>query len=204
MCEKSPARKPILWSVCGLSIALWVAFAIAKPSSLEPVLAGERPAGGAVARGDAWAAPPRLSETGLYGSDGNVDPRNLSFVPQYPLWSDGAEKQRWIQLPEGSKIDVSDVDAWRFPAGTKLWKQFSWSGRKIETRMLWKVAGDEWIFATYLWNEDQKDAVLAPETGVPNVFEIARGKSHSIPGIEDCHACHQASPSTVLGFSALQ
>src|SRR5262245_12020436 len=84
-------------------------------------------------------APLRLSETGLYDASGAIDPRNLPFVPQYPLWSDGAEKLRWVRLPEGSKIDVTDVDAWRFPAGTRFWKQFVWAGSKVETRMIWKV-----------------------------------------------------------------
>ena len=41
------------------------------------------------------------------------------------LWSDGAKKQRWIQLPPGEKIDVADLDNWQFPKGTKLWKQFT-------------------------------------------------------------------------------
>ena len=66
-------------------------------------------------------APSRLSQTGLYDKSGEIDPRNLPFVPQYPLWSDGAEKSRWIQLPEGARIDVSDIDVWRFPAGTRFW-----------------------------------------------------------------------------------
>jgi len=150
------------------------------------------------------AAPPRLSETGLYDASGAIDPRNLPFVPQYPLWSDAAEKLRWVRFPEGAKIDVSDVDVWRFPAGTKFWKQFAWTGRKVETRMIWKVSEDNWVFATYRWNDDQTDAMLAPEEGIANVIELARGKRHSIPGIEDCRNCHQASPATVLGFNALQ
>ena len=153
-------------------------------------------------------APQRLSETGLYDEGGGIDSRNLPFVPQYPLWSDGAEKLRWIHLPEGSKVDVSDIDAWRFPVGTKFWKQFSWNGRKVETRMIWKAAANEndndWVFATYVWKEDQSEALLAPETGVANVVELARGKRHSIPGIEDCNSCHRSSPAIVLGFNALQ
>jgi len=148
-------------------------------------------------------APALLSETGLYDGRGRVDARNLPFVPQYPLWSDGAEKARWIRLPEGTKIDVTDVDAWRFPAGTKIWKEFAWAGRKIETRMIWK-SGDEWVFATYVWREDQTDAELAPETGVPGIVAVAPGKTHSIPSLGDCDACHRSSPATVLGFTALQ
>jgi len=149
-------------------------------------------------------APARLSETGLYDSSGAIDARNVFFVPQYPLWTDGAKKSRWIRLPESAKVDVSDVDAWRFPVGTKLWKQFSWNGRKVETRMIWKTAESDWLFATYAWNEDQTDAALAPENGIANVAEIGRGKKHSIPAREDCVSCHQSSPAVVLGFNALQ
>jgi hypothetical protein len=148
-------------------------------------------------------APEYLSQTGLYDSAGNVDPRNAPFAPQYPLWTDGAAKSRWAHLPPGKRIDVSDVDAWRFPEGTKLWKEFAFGGKKVETRMLWRVGG-EWVFASYVWDEDQSDARLAPASGLPGVHEVAPGKRHSIPGIADCHACHGSSPATVLGFSALQ
>lgn len=148
--------------------------------------------------------PQRLSETGLFLADGSIDPRNRSFVPQYPLWSDGAAKSRWVHLPEGAKIDVSDIDAWRFPAGTTFWKEFAWRGRKVETRMIRALDGGEWMFATYVWSDDQTDAVLAPAEGVPAVFEIASGKTHFIPAVADCHTCHSSSPSVVLGFNALQ
>ena len=92
-------------------------------------------------------APPAASETGLYAADGTIDPRNLPFAPQYPLWTDGAAKARWIRLPEARAIDVTDVDAWRFPAGTMLWKEFAFGGRKVETRMLWQPEPDAWVFA---------------------------------------------------------
>ena len=54
-------------------------------------------------------APQLLSETGLYAGEGTarVDPRNRPFSPQYPLWSDGAGKRRWIRLPEGAAIDAT-------------------------------------------------------------------------------------------------
>jgi hypothetical protein len=95
------------------------------------------------------------------------------------------------------------VDLWRFPEGTKLWKEFSFGGRKVETRMLWKTGGD-WVFASYVWDEAQADARLAPADGIPGILEIAPGKRHSIPSLADCAACHRSSPATVLGFSALQ
>jgi hypothetical protein len=150
------------------------------------------------------AAPPRLSETGLYAADGSIDPRNLPYAPQYPLWTDGAAKARWIRLPEGERIDVSDPDAWHFPAGTILWKEFAFGGRKVETRMIWRTGAGTWEYATYAWNEAQTDALLVPAEGIPDAVEIAPGRRHSIPGVADCLSCHASSPSPVLGFDALQ
>jgi mono/diheme cytochrome c family protein len=159
---------------------------------------------GLVLRAEGTAqAPELLSQTGLYDASGAIAPGNLPFLPQYPLWSDGAAKARWIHLPQGKKIDVSDLDLWRFPEGTKLWKEFSFGGRKVETRMLWK-SGGEWVFATYVWDADQSNARLAPAEGIADVVELAPGKHHSIPSLADCAACHRSSPATVLGFSALQ
>ncbi len=174
---------------------IWIALAFAGSGGSVAALAGSATMA---------TAPLLLSETGLYAADGTIDRRNLAFAPQYPLWTDGAAKARWIRLPEGATIDVSDVDAWRFPAGTILWKEFSFGGRKVETRMIWKTEAETWEFATYVWNEDQTDARLAPEAGLPGFVEIAPGRRHSIPGIADCLSCHGSSPSTVLGFSALQ
>ncbi|MDX1518428.1 MAG: hypothetical protein R3288_16385, partial [Woeseiaceae bacterium] len=63
----------------------------------------------AVAQQDATAAPPfapRLSETGLYEPGTlRVARDKLSYTPQYPLWSDGAIKKRWLYLPPGTSID---------------------------------------------------------------------------------------------------
>jgi hypothetical protein len=149
-------------------------------------------------------APPRLSDTGLYDATGQVAAGNRPFSPQYPLWTDGAAKTRWIHLPEGSTIGVSDLDAWRFPVGTKLWKEFAWNGRKVETRFLWRATEDEWIFASYAWNEAGTEAFLVPEAGQRQVVEVAPGKGHSIPGVADCLACHTSQDTPVLGFNALQ
>ena len=88
-----------------------------------------------------------------------IDARNRPFSPQYPLWSDGAAKRRWIRLPEGAAIDAGDVSRWEFPIGTKFWKEFSFDGRKVETRFLWRVSQEQWVFASYAWNEAQTEAV---------------------------------------------
>ena len=150
-------------------------------------------------------APALLSETGLYAGEGTtqIDPRNRPFTPQYPLWTDGAAKKRWIRLPEGAAIDATNLSRWEFPVGTRFWKEFSFNGRKVETRMLWRATAEAWVFASYAWNEAQTEAVLAPETGIPGAAEVAPGKRHSIPGVADCRSCHDSAGTEILGFTAL-
>src|SRR5215210_6635705 len=89
-------------------------------------------------------APRFLSQTGLYADAATlkIDRRNRVFSPQYPLWSDGATKRRWVRLPEGSQINVADLGRWELPVGTKFWKEFSFNGRKVETRFLWRTSKD--------------------------------------------------------------
>ena len=151
-------------------------------------------------------APRLLSETGLY-SDATklkIDPRNRVFSPQYPLWSDGATKRRWVQLPVGSQINVADLAKWELPVGTKFWKEFSFQGRKVETRFLWQIAKNQWVSASYGWNDAQTDAELVSEKGVAGITEVADGKRHSIPSIQECRSCHDSSRTEILGFDALQ
>jgi hypothetical protein len=151
------------------------------------------------------ARPPRrLADTGLYSdfASRTIDPRNLHYSPQYPLWSDGAAKSRWIRLPPGTAIDARDPDAWAFPVGTKIWKEFAWS-RRVETRYLERTRRG-WIYAAYVWAEDGRDAVLAPEGGLVSTQDLGAGRRHRIPSVADCLSCHRGGRSEILGFSALQ
>jgi hypothetical protein len=145
-------------------------------------------------------APEHLSETGLYqaGSLSALAEGVMAYVPRYELWSDGAEKARFLYLPEGTTIDTSDIDALVFPVGTKAWKEFSRDGKKLETRLLWKTSTG-WVRVAYAWNEAQDDAVAVPR-GAENVL----GTDHDIPQRIDCRECHDGSPDTLLGVSAIQ
>lgn len=148
--------------------------------------------------------PECLSETGLYEDSAMqlVAHDVLPFEPQYPLWSDGATKRRWIRLPAGTWIDGTDPDAWVFPVGTRLWKEFTLE-RRIETRYLEKLADGSWRRASYVWNLAQSEARLAPGIGVRGAAESAPGVPYDIPSRADCEVCH-ARGDGVLGFSALQ
>ena len=156
---------------------------------------------------DPLQPPQRLSETGLYvaGNLGVIDPRNHAFAPQYPLWSDGLIKRRWLQLPAGAAIDAHDEFAWEFPVGTRLWKEFSRGDRKVETRLLWKASSAGWVFGSYAWNADGTDAVLVPKEGIVTDVEVAPGRRHAIPSRADCATCHgPAAKAGPLGVNLLQ
>jgi hypothetical protein len=51
--------------------------------------------------------PELLSQTGIYQDirAKTVSSRLAAFTPANVLWSDGADKQRWYQLPAGATID---------------------------------------------------------------------------------------------------
>ncbi|AMY07591.1 hypothetical protein LuPra_00764 [Luteitalea pratensis] len=145
-----------------------------------------------------------LRETGLYSDwdTKTVAPGHLRFAPQYPLWTDGAAKSRWLHLPPDSWIDASNPDAWEFPVGTKVWKEFRFHGAPAETRMIERTT-EGWRYASYAWRPDGS-ATLVSERGILNSVEIANGVRHAIPSRTDCTACHEAGPSRLLSVSALQ
>lgn len=140
-----------------------------------------------------------------------------AFTPQYPLWSDGVAKARYVWIPPGATIDVSDPNSWVFPVGTRLWKHFETSeGERLETRVIEKTANlkgvEGWTFETYLWNEAGND-VISVTDGVQDVL----GTEHDIPAIKDCNECHSGGENQwdsslsqddlldlPLGFGAIQ
>lgn len=144
------------------------------------------------------AQPRLLSQTGFGAAP------SIGFTPVYPLWSDGTEKRRWIALPAGRFIDARDPDAWDFPRGTRLWKEFAY-GTKVETRYIERLANGQWLFATYVWRADGSDAELAPAPGIAALpVADAPGGRYPILSHDDCRNCHAGARSAVLGFSALQ
>ncbi|MBL8344135.1 MAG: hypothetical protein JNN03_01755 [Rubrivivax sp.] len=156
------------------------------------------------------AQPAKLSQTGLFtpvapGAIERLAPGLIAFTPQYALWSDGATKRRWLKLPPGAAIDARDADAWRFPRGTQLWKEFSHGGRAIETRYIEHGRDGRWRFATYAWNAEGTDADLVSTRGEPAwPAPQAPGGRYALPSVADCQACHESNAVPVIGFSALQ
>jgi hypothetical protein len=166
-------------------------------------------AGSAGAAGSAGCAASgqqgSLACTGLFADFAarTLAPGVRAFTPGYQLWSDGAQKTRWIYLPPGSTIDVSDMNEWVFPVGTKAWKEFRLvvGGvlRPVETRLLEKGADGTWTRATYLWSDDLGGA--AAITG--GVKSVPGTDEYEVPGVTVCDECHKGRKDALLGFEAL-
>jgi hypothetical protein len=144
----------------------------------------------------------RLACTGLYeGAAGRIARGVRPFTPGYRLWSDGLEKSRYIALPPGAKIDTSNVDDWTFPVGTKVWKEFRWHGRRIETRYLEKRAAGNWRRTTFAWNESGTEAL--EERAGRTITLPGSSQRYDIPAENDCARCHDGRADSVLGFEVI-
>lgn len=189
---------------------------------------------------DAPAFPRRLSETGLFTStaDMTTAPGLIPYTVNSPLWSDGALKERYLALPGDSKIKYNTLTypqpapgapaGWQFPDGAVAVKTFSIemevgnpeSVRRLETRLLVheKIPGTDeygeelWHGYTYIWNDEQRDAVLAEAKGLDRELTI---KDASAPGGErkqmwrfpsraECTLCHTMPAKYLLGINTRQ
>jgi hypothetical protein len=156
------------------------------------------------------ALPNTLSETGLYSDIAakTIASEMLHYVPQFQLWSDGADKARWAYIPDGMRVDTEDMNDWSVPVGSRFFKEFSLDGRRIETRLIERV-GDgprDFAFVSYLWNDDETEATKVGPEGLA----MASGTNHDVPSKLQCLRCHGTHPlgggrpSRMLGFSAVQ
>jgi hypothetical protein len=134
----------------------------------------------------------RAKSANLYSADA------LPYTPGVALWSDGAEKQRYLKLPAGTSIDTSAWDAWQFPVETKVFKEFRFDGKLVETRMLWKQSSSNWVMATYVWDDAEKSAPL-------NISKkpVLTPSGYEIPTAKDCGKCHHGGSDKVLGVEAV-
>ena len=185
--------------------------------------------------------PQKLSETGLFKSVADHIPADgvIPYDVNSPLWSDNAQKYRFIAIPGDGQIDFDDVTypqappeappGWRFPDGTVLVKTFAIetevgnpeSEVRLETRLLHhkRMDGEDngygaqvWRGYTYIWNDAQTDAVLAPLEGLDRELTIkdpdaAGGKRKQVwhfPSRSECTLCHTMAARYVLGVSTMQ
>ena len=147
-------------------------------------------------------APTALSATGCVNP---ADPKQpaAGLIPydiRAPFWSDGAAKQRWIGLPDGSPITVQANGDWDFPNGTVLVKNFTLASRLIETRLFMRHPDGSWGGFTYAWNDAQTDATLVPGGSVRSI----NGQPWIYPSEGQCVQCHTSVAGRALGLETAQ
>ena len=140
--------------------------------------------------------PRTLAEFGFFADAPAQVPaaRVIPYRLNTPLYSDGAEKMRFVYLPEGARAAAGGEGLLHLPVGTALIKTFAFgegeAHRLIETRVMLHRA-DGWIALPYLWNADQTEARLAVAGARVDVV-TPRGDaiSYRVPNKNQCKECH--------------
>lgn len=119
------------------------------------------------------------------------------------LFSDGALKQRAIYVPDGAAATFDPEQALGFPVGSVIVKTFYFPAdlrapgedlRLIETRLMVRHE-DGWHPLPYIWDADQRDAVLSPAGEVRAITFVdttgaAQTANYLIPERNQCETCH--------------
>ncbi|KUO53781.1 MAG: hypothetical protein APF82_03250 [Sphingomonadales bacterium BRH_c42] len=145
------------------------------------------------------ALPGALSEFGFFADPAGQVP--VSGVIPYrlntPLYSDGAEKLRFVYVPPGRQARSNGDGLIDFPVGTALIKTFKFNGRLVETRVMLHRA-DGWLALPYRWNEAQSDAQLALAGARMPVATPDGGQfSYRIPNKNQCKECHSVDGKVI-------
>ena len=163
----------------------------------------------------------KLSDYGFFeGALAQLQPSDLvyPYAINTPLFSNYAQKARFIYLPSGKKMDFNPSGPLDFEEGAILIKNFYYpkdernpnAGRRIiETRLLLKEKG-EWNPLNYLWNEAQTEANLdyvGKSIAVNWITEAGKSKvvDYVVPNLNQCKNCHNADNKIVpIGLTAAQ
>lgn len=159
----------------------------------------------------------KLSDYGFFEGE-LADLKPASQVIEYdinsPLFSDYANKKRFIYLPAGKQIVYKAMGPLHFPEGTTLIKNFYYTddqlgegkGKIIETRLLIKKTTG-WKSLPYVWNEEQTEAFLEiPGREVPLRLAATQEEMlYAVPTMLQCKSCHESNGQiTPIGPTARQ
>jgi len=142
--------------------------------------------------------PDRLSKTGCVDE---ADPKRpaaalVPYTVRSPLWSDGADKDRWFAIPDGKTVSIGADGDFDVPIGSVLVKTFSLAGRRIETRLFVRHDDGDWAGYSYAWDDAQSDAVLLPARSSKKVG----AQTWTFPSRSDCVSCHSSAAGRTLGL----
>ena len=152
--------------------------------------------------GGTGGLPQLLSQTGCTEPGDVTRPAAglVPFAPVAPFWSDGATKERWLSIPDGTRITQDADGNFEFPPGTVFVKSFSLGGKRLETRLFFRYADGGWAGFTYAFNEPGTDATLVTESRDIDV----NGQRWTLLSPAQCLACHTSAAGFSLGLEAAQ
>ncbi|MDB4964710.1 MAG: hypothetical protein JWN44_399 [Myxococcales bacterium] len=141
--------------------------------------------------------PDRLSKTGCVDPNAPRSPAPglIPYGVSSPLWSDGADKERFMALPDATTIAIGDDGHFEFPIGTVLMKSFRLGGKLVETRLLMRHDDGAWAGYSYEWLDDQSDALLLSSSKQKRVGE----QTWYYPARGQCLLCHNKAAGQSLG-----
>jgi uncharacterized repeat protein (TIGR03806 family) len=163
--------------------------------------------------------PKLLSQTGIFSDIKTMTPQDflIPYAVNTALWSDGAEKVRYMALPENTQIHFTETGEWQFPAGTVFVKTFQLHSddtdlsvlRRLETRLLVRDTNGYVYGATYKWRPDDSDADLVAAGMTEDIpIKTTEGGTRTqhwfFPGRQDCLTCHTPAAGGVLGVKTRQ
>jgi len=153
----------------------------------------------------------KLSEYNFFiGEMKNQNPaqRVVLYEPASSLFTDYALKKRFVWMPEGTiSTYVADDEIIDLPVGAVLIKNFYYENvqpsnetRIIETRIMIRKASG-WIFAEYVWNDQQTEAYLDMNGSYTNIAWDQNGTPKStnyrIPSATECKVCHKRNDNPI-------
>jgi glucose/arabinose dehydrogenase len=154
--------------------------------------------------------PRQLSETGLFADVAaqTPSPGLMSYTINHPGWHDGAKSRHWFAAPADTKLHASDNGWWNSDNGILLVQTLALDTRagprRTETRVLLKREND-WTGYTYVWNDAQTDAELAPAKGLRTTLPLPEGpRPWLVPSRSDCLVCHSRAANFALSLSTRQ
>ena len=140
---------------------------------------------------------PMLADYGLFTDARGRDaaPGVVKYDLINPLFSDYADKHRYVFVPDGQAATYIEGEVLNFPVGTVLVKTFAYGERYLETRLLIHKA-DGWEAIPYVWDEAGTQAAYAPvgkriEIGADEGPEEAGAFTYAVPNKNQCKTCHQ-------------
>jgi putative heme-binding domain-containing protein len=152
--------------------------------------------------------PRSISATGLFSSVATQAPAPgvMPFAIRAPAWMDGATSERWLAIPSRERIQlVNKANEWPkesiWPKDSVLAKTLTLEKRRLETQIL-HFDGLAWNGYTYVWNEAQTDATLAPAEGTE--IDLGGGRKWKVLGRAACLICHNPWPGYSLTMNAAQ